>query len=356
MKRRIGCLVLAGALLVGSVIPSLSFATGDVTNPDSNPPVNQEEVSSPKYLKVTRIKGGTRYETAVEVSKSLFTEPAQVDYVAIATGEDFVDGLVGGTLTAQEKFPLLLTKKNEVSQEVLDEIKRLKPKQIFIYGGEGAVSKEVENKIKEVNENVVRLAGRTRFDTAREIGAKRAELKNLSILNFGDKKHFVNAHNFADSLSAAPYLARATESGGDVYPLMPYMEGQEAKEAQIIFGGEGAVVLAGKTRIAGKNRYETAIEVAKAYNDTIGVTVDTIVLVSGKNYPDGLASASVAAMSNGAVLLTDPVTLPPAVKKYIEDNKNIINLVIIGGENAVSSGAEKELKKIEVQEAGLPTD
>src|SRR3712207_7997206 len=43
------------------------------------------------------------------------------------------------------------------------------------------------------------------------------------------------------------------------------------------------------TRIAGQNRYKTAIEIAKAYKPVLNKDINTVVLVDGTNFPDALA-------------------------------------------------------------------
>ena len=96
-------------------------------------------------------------------------------------------------------------------------------------------------------------------------------------------------------------------------------------------------------RIAGQNRYKTAIEIAKAYKPVLKRSIDTVVLVDGTNYPDALASGTVATMNNGAILLTEPGKLNEDTKAFIQEN-NIQNVIIVGGEKSVSKNVENELK------------
>jgi len=97
------------------------------------------------------------------------------------------------------------------------------------------------------------------------------------------------------------------------------------------------------SRIAGANRYETAIEIAKAYKPVLKRNIDTVVLVDGTNYPDALASGTVATMNNGAILLTEPGKLNEDTKAFIQEN-NIQNVIIVGGEKSVSKNVENELR------------
>ena len=119
--------------------------------------------------------------------------------------------------------------------------------------------------------------------------------------------------------------------------------------------------------VAGSNRYETAVNVAKAQ----GITEITsgnaskegqndIVLVNGESLVDGLAAAPLAASlswnknSNGgtAVLLSKTDSLPKETKEFLESllvnvsSSKIRNVKIhlVGGESVLSESLVKELK------------
>ena len=116
--------------------------------------------------------------------------------------------------------------------------------------------------------------------------------------------------------------------------------------------------------LAGANRYETAVEIAKEYtylhrNTTSKLNKANIVLVNGNALVDGLAAAPLAASleKDGLktpVLLTEADALPKATKAYLRelmadnlvgDDKEItINLV--GGESVLNKSLERELKSL----------
>jgi putative cell wall-binding protein len=85
------------------------------------------------------------------------------------------------------------------------------------------------------------------------------------------------------------------------------------------------------TRLAGDNRYTTAVTAAqRAYAD--GST--TVYLVSGMNYPDALVAGGLAARNPGPVLLTGP-TLPAVVLDEIT-RLAPREVVVIGGVASVA--------------------
>ena len=122
--------------------------------------------------------------------------------------------------------------------------------------------------------------------------------------------------------------------------------------------------------LAGDNRYETAVEIAKEYagltgptNKTLQRSVKNLVLVNGDALVDGLAAAPLAASKTNTVngktvsapiLLTEADALPKATKAYLRelmadnlvgDDKEItINLV--GGESVLNKSLERELKAL----------
>ncbi|NMB10340.1 MAG: cell wall-binding repeat-containing protein, partial [Tissierellia bacterium] len=96
-------------------------------------------------------------------------------------------------------------------------------------------------------------------------------------------------------------------------------------------------------RIAGKDRYKTAVEVANKME-----TVENILVASGENYADALvASAAANKLGNSAVLLTEKSKLNDDAKEYMTTNKETAKKAFVfGGENSVSDEAMEAVKEI----------
>lgn len=183
------------------------------------------------------------------------------------------------------------------------------------------------------------------------IGMKRWQLDNPNAPVGTDYDAFVYGFNFADALTAGPFLGQMSRSSIAFYNLGVWVNDPQVSVKQMVFGGT-AVIPKGKVeqyRFAGSTRYETAVEVAKAYKDVLKMDIDTIVLVSGEDFPDGLTAAEIAGEKKAAVLLTNAKKLNASTKKFIQENKNIKNVIILGGEMAVSKAVENELKEIKVE-------
>ena len=78
--------------------------------------------------KSQRIYGADIYETAVKLSQSLTNSSEKV---FIASGISMIDALNVGPYAGRLKVPVLLTKTNETDTKILDEIKRLKAKEVI---------------------------------------------------------------------------------------------------------------------------------------------------------------------------------------------------------------------------------
>lgn len=317
MKKRVLSILLSLSVIINTFIPNISFA-------------------AKKDLNISRISGKDRYITAVEASKNTFDNSS---YAVVASGEGFADALVGGTLATQINAPILLVKNDFIPSTVVNELKRLNVEKIFLLGGVGTVTPKAEGYIENLGISVERLAGANRYETALAISEKRFELYGENI--YSDDYAIFDGQNFADALSAAPFIGLQSN-----LKMLPYIK--DNKSSGIVFGGVSSVpkMLDKEIRYAGANRESTAIEVARAYKAELGKDIDTIVLVDGYNYPDALAAAPVASINNGAVLLTNSKKLSAETKSFINSEENIENIIIVGGYNSVSKNIEYELRGI----------
>ena len=128
--------------------------------------------------------------------------------------------------------------------------------------------------------------------------------------------------------------------------------------------------------LAGSNRYETAVEIAKEYAGLTGPaatyaneTVKNVVLVNGNALVDGLAAAPLASSKtnqiynteasswenvSAPILLTEADSLPKATKAYLKElmadhlvgGKETAKIHLVGGESVLSKSLERELKAL----------
>lgn len=380
MKKR---KVLVMLLLCMSLsIPSISFGVEDIQenigaeeiemteevledNNQTNGNKVEEKIEETD-ISVKRISGSDRYKTALEISKNTFE---QADMAIIAYSHNFPDAMFGGKLAVRYNMPILLSQKDKISDEVMNELDRLKVKKVYILGGQSAISLKAERQLLN-KYSVKRLAGKDRAHTAWEINLEITRIAEgipdtepLPAWDFSSQI-MASGYDFADALSAAPFVGQLKGSEEvnlyghyptESYAFVPYFGDELFYGGAFIIGGPKAVPHMWPSdeyhaqgvgrRIYGANRYATAVEIAKLYPLSIGKEIDTVVLASGLNYPDALAAAPYVSTQNAALLLTHPSQLSIETKRYIQNHK-IKNVIVLGGEKAVSPNVVKELESM----------
>lgn len=94
------------------------------------------------HAPLTVISGTDRYGTAANLSAAEASSPASVVYVAV--GGNYPDALTGGVLASLDPGPILLVDTWSIPSSIADELLRLKPARIVVFGGTGVVSNSVE--------------------------------------------------------------------------------------------------------------------------------------------------------------------------------------------------------------------
>lgn len=277
-------------------------------------------VSSANVENVTRIAGEDRIATSIEISKEMFNES---DNVVLASGFNFADALSAGQLAAALNAPLILSN-DQLDSRTSDEIAKLKPKNIYIVGGETALSSNIEESVKSVvnDINIERLKGNDRYETSVKVMEKTKEFVDAEYLLIASGK------NFPDALSATSFMADHKAlmilSDGNSYPKSDLQE--------IAIGGVNQLPLNGFTgeRIAGNDRYQTALAIARRSFESN----ENAILANSKVFADSLSAVSVAKNYKAPIILTDNENLTQSTKSYLE---NMNSVTIIGGEKSVSS-------------------
>ncbi|WLR55510.1 cell wall-binding repeat-containing protein [Mesobacillus subterraneus] len=157
-----------------------------------------------------------------------------------------------------------------------------------------------------------------------------------------------DGENFPDALSGAP-LAYALDApillskrGSLPRAIMQVISELTPKKA-VILGGTGAVPASVvdqlKTlgiqefeRLGGQNRFETAMLIANKLRSLNGVP-DKAVIAYGKDFPDALAVASIAAEKGYPILLSERNSLPLDTQKALA---GVAETIVVGGEGVIS--------------------
>ena len=265
----------------------------------------------PDFVPHLRIYGKSRYETAYSAADYMKEQlgVTRLPAVIVADGRNFADALSGSYLAAVAHAPILLVHPS-YEGEVLEYIAANVAigGKIYLLGGKGAVSEVFEEQLRNASFDVVRLGGKTRYDT------------NVLILNeansigsaFTKDVLVCSGTGFADALSTSSVGRPILLVGNELSESqIEYLNEVKPTDAWII-GGNGAVsadieaelggyIPAESTkRVKGANRFETSLAVAQEFFEG---THSTAVLVYGLSFPDGLSGGAVASWFQAPVLL-----------------------------------------------------
>ena len=287
---------------------------------------------------VARYSGADRYATSVAISKAAY--PAGAKTVYIATGTNYPDALGAGPIAAKEKAPLLLTA-STLPASITAELTRLKPSEIVIVGGTGAVSASVGKALGKYASKVTRISGTDRFDTSRKL-IKRGFPASAPAV------YVATGMNFPDALStgaAAGAKGRPVLLVNGAKPLdaktKSFLKGMQTTSATIT-GGTGAVssrlqsdlTAAGiaPTRISGADRYSTS----EAIGRVSFPTYKTMYFATGKGFADALAGSAIAGAQKTPLFIVSGTCVPSSM---ITDalNQGVTQVRLLGGTGVVAA-------------------
>ena len=223
-------------------------------------------------------------------------------------------------------------------------------------------TKEITTLYKILNNEetpkVTTLAGLDRFETAIEVSKdafKDNEATNIVL---------VAGNSIADGLAATPFAKQ--ENAPVLLTGTDKVSDNTMNEIERVLHnkGEGKVYLVGGEsniskkvetqlkakglkieRIAGEDRFETSLEIAKKMSST-----DEIFVAGGYAQADAMSIAAVAAKGGAEETDANPILLVPTTGLTKDQTKFVTNLTtkayVVGGETSVSADVEIELEKM----------
>lgn len=325
-----GTRALASATVVGLVLSTV--ATGNVKAAPGD---------------VTRVGGADLYETASKVAKANWKDGAE--NVVLVSGEGYADSLSASVLATKLNAPIILTSSKNLDKNAKDALTSLKPKNVYVVGGNYVISKEVRNEVKGLGLNIQKeLYGNTQFDT------------NLAIANYlvDDLKVdpsevlVVNGKDgYADALSVAPVAA----SKGQVLLIVSKNPADAEGAAKFVKAHNSKVTVVGTKNIVptavleklgakeenrvngGLTQFDTNLNVMKHF----GLKYDKVYVADAsdtkKGYADALVASAIAGRTGSALILTDRGNSKYTQNaiNHIKENKNDKTEVEALGGNAV---------------------
>ena len=316
---------------------TLKYKKDPTPNPNPNP-------TNPD---TGRIGGKDRIDTAIKISKDNYDKAKTV---IVVRHDLFPDSMTASVLAKLKDAPILLNPTDKLDSRVGDEIKRLGAEEVIIVGGQNSVYEKVREDLKayDADKNVERISGVDRYGTS-EMVAKR-------VTGITGKKHtgvVASGQVFPDALSVGTFASR------EGYPILlvkkdsvPSQVERAIKDLEInktyIAGGTNTISKSTETklpsvleRMAGKDRYETSVAIAKS---KFGASKEAYV-ASGIEFADALVISPISGKYNRPTLLvSNKVNSNQLVRDYVKGS-NINKLIAIGGERYVPSSVIDNLVK-----------
>ncbi|WP_052961575.1 MULTISPECIES: cell wall-binding repeat-containing protein [unclassified Leucobacter] len=338
---------LGGASALQSAKPVALAAAENRTGTDLGFP--GRPVVTAANLAVKRFSGADRFDTSAAISRAAYPFGASTVYVA--NGNAFPDALAGAAAAGAEGAPVLLVRSGSIPAAVRTELSRLRPENIIVLGGAGAVSVSVQVELEQFADYAVRrMAGADRYQTAATISRKTSGTEVPAV-------YVASGMNFPDALAGA---AAAGAAGAPVLlvpqgtiPAAVKTELARLRPEQIIvLGGTGAVSRTvesqlrryasnGVARIDGPDRFGTSVAISES---TVEPGAPIAYVADGMNFPDALAGAAVAAAQGGPILLVRQGSIPSTIGSELS-RLQPQRIAVLGGTGAVGSGVQAQLKQ-----------
>lgn len=283
-----------------------------------------------------RLGGANRYETSVAIAESGW--PSGSVYAVLATGNDYPDALSAAPLAKKYDAPILLTDKSTIPQNILDEIVQLKTSHIFICGGTGVISQDVENKLNTMGITTERLEGKDRYETSLAI-AKKMGVTTGQLIS-------VNGYDWADALSASSIAAEMgipvllTDKDAVSEDLNSFLDQGSFSKTYVL--GDTSLIsnsvadnLPNPERIIGNTEYERNINILSRFQSSLNLT--NICIATGADFPDALSGSALAAKLSSAIVLVDGNNLQSTTIQYATQNlAQTSNVYVFGLQGAVT--------------------
>lgn len=201
--------------------------------------------------------------------------------------------------------------------------------------------------------NVPRVSGENRYLTSTASSKSTWASSDAVVLATGlDPADALAASGVAGVLDAPVILVPSYDKITSLLAVYWEIERLDCTDAYIV-GGDAAVdprieldledLGCNVIRLSGANRYLTALDVAEEMASM--TPTDTAFVVRGDDYADALAVSPYAFSQGAPVLLTKPGELYAATAGFIEAH-DITNVVVAGGEVAVSSAVVAQLEAL----------
>lgn len=301
---------------------------------------------------VSRTSGVDRYATASQVATKNWTTS---DNVVLVSGEGYADAVSASALAKKLNAPILLTPAKTLDSNTNDALNTLKPKNIYVVGGNASVSQEIRTSLKS-KYNLIELSGADRYTTNAAVASKLVEL-GVDPANV----MMVGGEGFSDALSVAPVAA----SKGQILLLGMNDANYIKPVTDFISTHKSAVTVVGTTNVinndiytaingvkrvdGGTDRFDTNLKVLDAFKSDLKMGKAYVANASGDGYADALVASALAGNASAPLVIVDSESSAATASaiSYLKSNITATtDLQVIGGTGVVSENTVSKINAI----------
>lgn len=297
-----------------------------------------------------RVAGDTAMETMSKVIDETFNKARTV---VLASKDGYWDALSASALAGALKAPVLLSGRDALPQETIDQLQRLGTKRAYLVGGRSVMSNAVIDQLRSLGISTVTVAGQQAQDTANMVARKLPSSDVCFIATSWGYQDALSASSFAYAKKAPIFLAN--DAGMLDRATLACIRSKNFKRV-VLIGGESVLTpelvqqlnqsgVKNVQRIAGETAYDTSALFAQwALNH--GMRANNMAIATGYGYEDALVGAALCGKKGSVMVLADDSNTT-AVDLIVDAQKNkISNYYILGGQSVVGERVSEGLENV----------
>lgn len=249
---------------------------GDVIISGGPHSVSQKVVDQLKSegFSVVRFSGPDRYGTAEQIGDEVRAITKNEDEAMLVDGTNFPDVITISTLASQKRAPILITEPETLNKTAEYTISKWNLNDITIGGSYNSVSKNIEDNLGV--SKVQRLGGADRYETSKIVGQEVVNLTgnkdNMVLVDGTDFPDGITINSLASKFKSPIMLTNPTQLNKHTADKI-----SEWSMKNVLIGGgynsvskeiEDNLKVDKKERVAGQNRYETAVKISQRRTDS----------------------------------------------------------------------------------------
>lgn len=297
-----------------------------------------------------RVAGDTAMETMSKVIDETFNKARTV---VLASKDGYWDALSASALAGALRAPVLLSGRDALPQETIDQLQRLGTKRAYLVGGRSVMSNAVVDQLHALGISTVTVAGKRAQDTSNMVARKLPSSDVCFIATSWGYQDALSASSFAYAKKAPIFLAN--DAGMLDRSTLACIRSKNFKRV-VLIGGESVLApelvqqlnqagVKNIQRIAGETAYDTSALFAQwALNH--GMRANNMAIATGYGYEDALVGAALCGKKGSVMVLADDSNTT-AVDLIVDAQKNkISNYYILGGQSVVGERVSEGLENV----------